>query len=269
MLGGKNEYQLQEAAKVKTHLPDKFWEMPPKDAALALIEANCPLELKQKLRFVFDTGAKSQPPAKGEIGLRWEYSHCYIAERGVTILRYSGAASALSYSRVKLLDQVKKAALKRALDQTRRLPLPEETARRLYETIWWLCHIRASQPVEEAGHLMSTGDGHATFWVSPDLRWTDVTLYCSEISERYVNGIDEDLYANFAEFLLNTELAKRGADLTGATATAGRERPLSAAEKICKSEATGPKRCSGESPMGRTDGRSAAISKDCLAQRRY
>jgi hypothetical protein len=55
MLGGKNEVPLQEAAKIKTHLPDRFWEMTPKDAALALVEANCPVEFRQKLQFALWT----------------------------------------------------------------------------------------------------------------------------------------------------------------------------------------------------------------------
>jgi len=63
----------------------------------------------------------------------------------------------------------------------------------------------------------------------------EVTLYFSDtIGDYYTNGIDESLYASFANLLVSRELEKRGADLNEATATAGRERPLSKAERFVK-----------------------------------
>jgi hypothetical protein len=44
MLGGKTELQVREEAKIKTRVSEKFWEMAPKDAALALVRENCPTE---------------------------------------------------------------------------------------------------------------------------------------------------------------------------------------------------------------------------------
>lgn len=238
MLGGKTESRLREEAKVKTHVPEKFWEMAPKDAALALIQENCPTELTKSFQFVFDLPENAVPPAKGEVGIRWRCGHCYIAEDGFTALRYSGGASTLSYSRVKSLDNVKKTALRQAVDARRQLSLPAETARQLYETIWWLCHVRASKQPEYSGSLVSTGDGHATFWVSPDVPRKEVTLYFSEtIGDYYTNGIDASLHASFADLLLNRELEKRGANLNEATATVGRERPPSKAERFVKETA--------------------------------
>jgi hypothetical protein len=235
MLGGKTESRLREDAKVKTHVPERFWEMAPKDAALALIQENCPTESRKSFQFVFDLPEKAVPPAKGEVGIRWRCGHCYIADEGFTALRYSGGTSTLSYSRVKSLDHVKKTASRQAIDATRQLSLPEGSARQLYETIWWLCHVRASKKPEYSGFLVSTGDGHATFWVSPDVPRTDVTLYFSDtIGDYYTNGIDESLYASFADLLLNRELEKRGANLNEPTITVGRERPLSKAERFVK-----------------------------------
>ncbi len=235
MLGGKTESRLREEAKVKTHVPEKFWELAPKDAALALVQEICPKELRQQFQFVFDVGEKAGPPAKGEVGIRWRCGHCYVAEQGFTALRYSGRTSTLSYSRVKSLDDVTRKALRRAVDATRQLSLPEESARQLYETIWWLCHLRASKQPESSGYFLSTGNGHATFWVSPDVPQKQVILYFSEtIGDYYTNGIDESLYASFADLLLSRELEKRGVDLSWETATAGRERPLSKAERLVK-----------------------------------
>jgi hypothetical protein len=235
MLGGKTESRLREEAKVKTHVPEKFWEMAPKDAALALVQENCAKELSQQFQFVFDVGEEAVPPAKGEVGIRWRCGHCYVAEEGFTVLRYSGPVSTLSYLRVKSLDDVTRAALRGAINATRQLSLPEKRARQLYETIWWLCHVRASKEPEHSGYLVSTGNGHGTFWVSPDMPAKEVTLYLSDmIGDYYSNGIDESLYASFADLLLSLELEKCGADLSEATATAGHERPLSKAERFVK-----------------------------------
>lgn len=235
MLGGKTESRLQEEAKVKTHVPAKFWDMAPKDAALALVLENCPTELRKEFQFVFDLPEKAVPPAKGEIGIRWRCGHCYIADEGLTTLRYSGATSTLSYSRIKTLDDVTKTALRRAVDATRQLSLPKERAQQLYETIWWLCHVRASKKPESSGFLVSTGNGHATFWVSPSVPRKEVTLYFSEtIGDYYTNGIDESLSASFADFLLSGELERGGVDLSWETGTVGREHPLSKAERFVK-----------------------------------
>src|SRR5947207_465578 len=50
LIGGKSVWKLereqQRANEVKTHFPDHFWEMPPKDAALTLVQDNCNLKLK-------------------------------------------------------------------------------------------------------------------------------------------------------------------------------------------------------------------------------
>lgn len=232
MVGGKNEVQLRDEAKMKRAWPENFWDLAPKNASLALVKSNCPEELKQKLHFVFETGGKNEPPNGGEIGLRWECSHCYLAENGTTILRYSGANSELLYSRVKLFHDVNDAQARQAVDQTKSIHLPEETARRLYQIIWWLTRIRSAEPdplqsnsnqADDVGYVISTGNGQATFWVSPTLRRTKVTLYTDPIGDFYSNGIDQNLHASFAERLLNDALAKHGVDFDFPTGTVGRD----------------------------------------------
>jgi hypothetical protein len=234
MVGGRNEARERYEAKTAKWLPENFWNLAPRDAALELIKENCPPELKQKIQFTLAADTKRpQPPDKGEIGLRWECFHCYQAERGLTVLRYAGPESALLYSRIEMFDLWHKedAVLKRTVDQTKRIPLPEGTARQLYETIWWVSHVRGSKPEHpggnpdegEMGRVMSTGDGQATFWLSPDLPRTKVILYTAPISDFYVNGIDQDLYASFAELLLNDALAKHGVDFDRPTGAVGRD----------------------------------------------
>jgi len=53
MVGGKAESRLREEAKIKIHVPERFWDMSPNDAALGLIRENCPTELRQAFEFNF------------------------------------------------------------------------------------------------------------------------------------------------------------------------------------------------------------------------
>jgi len=54
LIGGKSTRKLEaeerRANEVETHLPDRFWEMPPRDAALAFVQENCNLKLKTQLK---------------------------------------------------------------------------------------------------------------------------------------------------------------------------------------------------------------------------
>ena len=51
MVGGKAESRLRGGAKI--HVPERFWDMSPNDAARGLIRENCPTELRQAFEFNF------------------------------------------------------------------------------------------------------------------------------------------------------------------------------------------------------------------------
>ena len=44
-------HDFVKGAKIKTHVPERFWDIAPKDAALALVRENCPTELRQAFEF--------------------------------------------------------------------------------------------------------------------------------------------------------------------------------------------------------------------------
>lgn len=210
VIGGKQEWRIREEAKVKTHLPEKFWEMAPKDAALALVQENCPPELRPKFQLTFAGNQNTRPPAKGEVGVRWFCFNCFVTD-GARLFHYSGENSSV---------------LVRMADRTKTVSLPRETARQLYEVIWWLCHIGASEPRSPesakipgaasteatAERMIGSDPTLATFWVSPYLRRTKVTLYDDPVSDWYVNGIDKDLLATLADTALYDALKQQGFD---------------------------------------------------------
>jgi hypothetical protein len=207
MLGGKTEWRIREDAKVKAHLPEKFWEMPPKDAALKLVEDNCSPELKQKWRLSFLDDNK-QPPARGEVAFTY-LSEFYDSSLS---FKYSAENSRLSFS---------------VGNRTKSIPLAQPEARQIYETIWWLCHVRGSEstqaseatPAPDEGsteataeRMVSSDPVMAIFRVSPYLRKTRVTLYFDPLSDWYVNGINRDLHATLTDLVLDDALKKQGID---------------------------------------------------------
>lgn len=207
MLGGKSEWRIRENAKIKAHVPEKFWEMPPKNAALRLVQDNCSPELKQKWRLNF-VDENKQPPTKGEIAF------LYLSEFYDSALsfRYSADNSRLSLS---------------IGEKEKSLELERQEARQMYETIWWLCHIRGSESAQAseatpasgavsteatAERMISSDPAIAVFSVSPYLRKTKVTLYYDPLSDWYVNGINRDLHATLADLVLGDVLKKHGVD---------------------------------------------------------
>ena len=86
MVGVNSESRLREGAKIKTHVPERFWDIAPKDAALALVRENCPTELRQAFEFIFDVRENTRLSAKGEVRIRWRCAHCYIVDEGLTVL---------------------------------------------------------------------------------------------------------------------------------------------------------------------------------------
>ena len=86
MVGGKTESRLRDEAKIKTRVPKRFWDMAPKDAALALVRENCPTELRQAFEFIFDVRENTRLPAKGEVGIRWRCARCYIVDEGESVI---------------------------------------------------------------------------------------------------------------------------------------------------------------------------------------
>jgi hypothetical protein len=79
-------HDFVKGAKIKTHVPERFWDIAPKDAALALVRENCPTELRQAFEFIFDVRENTRLSAKGEVRIRWRCAHCYIVDEGLTVL---------------------------------------------------------------------------------------------------------------------------------------------------------------------------------------
>jgi hypothetical protein len=243
LIGGKSARKLeaeeQRANEVKTHFPDHFWEMPPKEAALALVQENCNLKLKPHLTIsVRDENA--QPPEKGRVQLRLEYGYYNVPREALLNLESDGTTSTLRYSVVEMRGPVKRSRVEAALRRTTRCQLGAEEARRLYEIIWWLGRIQFARPEREpktdevtTSRIIATHSTHGKLSVEPGgpLK-REFTLCYASLSECYYESFDNDLYAGFVDFILRDTIKRHGADLDETTAVLGEETYSSAEEKF-------------------------------------
>ena len=65
MTAGKDVHDKGQEAIEPTHLPARFWELSPKEAALALVEANRSPENRSACRLALDDRNGVKPPARG------------------------------------------------------------------------------------------------------------------------------------------------------------------------------------------------------------
>jgi hypothetical protein len=241
LVGGKSRWKLereeQRANEVKTHFPDHFWEMPPKEAALALVQDNCNLKLKPQLKISVRED-KGGPPAKGRIELQSEAGYGGLESETLLILSSDGMRLALEFSSIELHGPVKRSAIERALRRTRRSAVPMEEVRRLYEVIWWLGRIQFAHPEQTAGtsevtmsRLIATHSVRGKLSVEGGPHKREFTLCPASLSECYYETFDNDLYAGFVDFILRETLKRHGVNLDETTTAELGEEVFSSAEE--------------------------------------
>lgn len=239
LVGGKSVQKLEaeerRANEVETHLPDHFWEMPPREAALALVQANCNLKLKTQLKISL-RGENRQPPGKGSVQLRLESGYFGMERETLRNLLSDGMTSSLEFSNVELRGPVKRSVVERAIRRTTRCGLPGEKARRLYEIVWWLGQVQfayAERDTAATTRIVASHSVRGALSVHPDgPRKQEITLCPAPIGECYYETFDTDLYASFVSFLFRETLNRHGVDLDEPTAVLGEETFSSAEEKF-------------------------------------
>jgi hypothetical protein len=243
LIGGKSARKLeaeeQRANEVKTHFPDHFWEMPPKDAALALVQENCNLKRKSQLKISVRED-KGPPPDKGRVQLRLEYGYYNVPREALLNLESDRTTSTLRYSIVEIRGPIKRSIVERAIRRTTLCNLPEEEARRLYEIIWWLGRIQFARPGQgpdtyeaTTERIVATHSTHGRLTVEPGgPQKREFTLCWASLSECYHDTFDDDLYAGFVDFIFRDTLKRHGADLDETTGVLGEESYSSADEKF-------------------------------------
>lgn len=168
-------------------LPEGFWEMQPKAAALALVEANRTPEHCQKYQLHVDG---FNPPVWGWFVLDFGFSSSHSSNSSLVALRFGSTKPYLfqsGHSEVAGTHQ----RTDRSGHELRLIDVSVDDARFLVQVLFWLDQTR-TRPTKEGfsagSHIDSTVDG--------------------SLASRWKGEYNKEVFHRFADFLLNRELPR-------------------------------------------------------------
>ncbi len=216
VMGGKSKADsFHPADAPDTRLPEGFWNMAPKAAALALVEANRTPEHRKMVRLKVDDRNQVRPPESGWLAYHYQSSGCYVSSSSLTVLRFgleepfifqSGSSRNGVVGANPLADRTGHAL--------RMIRVSKEEARFLSETLFWLNRIRSRSLKKDhfGGHMSSTADGSSSMDFQaigqPPRRVEGTLWFGSSLAGRWDDDYDQNTCVNFADFLLTDALPK-------------------------------------------------------------
>lgn len=226
-MGGKPATDPNHPADAPdTHLPEGFWEMEPKAAALALVEANRTPAHREMVRIAIDDRNQARPPDAGWVVHDFKSSTCYVASTSMTVLRFGIENPYVFHADSSMNGFVGANPLAdRAGHALRLIPVSKAEARFLSDTLFWLDRIRSRSNKEggfSGGFSGSTADGtgkldfHAGTQEPRRVKgtkWHDLSL-----ASRWTDDYEQSTFINFADYLLTDALPKRLKDRWSAIA---------------------------------------------------
>ena len=187
-------------------LPANFWDGPPSEVALALVELNRSPEHRARYRLAVDARGGVAPPREGALLFDTGSSRCYIAADGTYFLPFGPGdepAHLLSLRTTGAGVVFYNAAASQPSYDLRRCQLSAAAARQFAAVLWWLDRVRSrARPTPlgkrwEMERISSTADGHGTFQLvpgpatgAPPLRLSD-TLWSGGWTEGSPNAVVE------------------------------------------------------------------------------
>lgn len=218
--GHRNAFDPPEDAS-PNRLPENLWDLTPKEAALAIAEANRTPSHREKWQLVLDDRGGVAPPESGWLTHSWGSSGCYSYSSHFFTLRFGvpdpvltvfGYNSIGAVGRNPLADQPARNA--------RVIKLTEKEARFIVDTVFWLDRIRSFSPRKPdhlSGMRSSTADGFATVTLYPDHgQPRDIahgTVWAtSSISGNWLEEFNPTTFINLAELFIAEGLPKRLGD---------------------------------------------------------
>ncbi len=191
--------------------PEEFWKLSPKQAAIALAEANRTPTHRAKWKLALDDRGGIAPPKSGWLTLDWGSSSCYsysshffalhfgVPDPGLTVFEYNSIGVV---GRNPWADQ--------PAHNVRVIKLSEHEARFLADTVFWLDRIRTFSPEKTDSFGMgrsSTADGRAKVCLFPDEAAarelaSETVWVTSSISGSWDDAYSKVIFVNLAEFLI-------------------------------------------------------------------
>ena len=211
MGSGRNKNQVERETFPATKFPEKFWKLPPREAALALVENNRSAEHRQKFK-VFFTKEEIPCPDSGWVVSRYFSSSCYTYTTELFAINFGVENPRLITINSSSLGVVGARPL---TDQTgyevREVPLDPDLATHLAQTIWYLDQIRTNAASDDyqISSVSSTADGSGAIYfcgeanrtLASGTHWTTNT-----ISGRWKKEYNREVMFNFGNWLINQQL---------------------------------------------------------------
>ena len=195
--------------------PDGFWTMHPKQAALALAEANRTPTHRFGWKLAVDDRGGIAPPRSGWLVYDWSSSGCYSLSSHLFALRFGTDQSWLMATDYNSNGAVDRNPLADQSGYTARIiPLDSEEAMFLAETLFWLDRVRSYSPGGEEknqGGRSSTADGFATLHLFADgslpRELASNAVWAGEaVSGQWRAEYSPLIFINLTEHLLGKEL---------------------------------------------------------------
>lgn len=215
---GRQAYEFERASIIESHLPADFWTLTPSRAALALLEANRSTQHRARFRLEVDDRRPLRFPKAGSVAVSYSSSRCYSAVDSFYFLRFDPEGSYLAYASLSAGGVVFYNVVHDQPEFDLRIcPLPYDDAYHLAVTIRSLESVqcRDSQQDSLGGLRMmySTADGQGSVTLRDEagnvLLERSGTRWSAQLSERWSRDLDNDVFVNFASYLITRALPER------------------------------------------------------------
>lgn len=212
----RDSYDPPEDA-VGNRLPDGFWTMAPKQAALALADLNRTPSHRANWKLAVDDREGTAPPESGWYVYHWNSSSCYSYNRHAYALRFGKDKEQcwLLESDYNSNGVVGQNPLADQPGHTARvIPLSQEEARFLADTLFWLDRVRSKASKEakrDFGFSHSTADGDGALHLLADgqaaREIAQATVWAGfAVSSRWSADYSPEVFINLVEFFLGDSL---------------------------------------------------------------
>jgi hypothetical protein len=213
MSHGEKEWDRQ-AETGRNRLPEDFWNMDAKAAALALVETNRTEAHRAHHQIAIDDQDKAEPPQRCTITFSDASARCYNAIDGHYFLRVDPDDSYLAFAGSSSAGVVfYNAVYDQPVFDIRICPLPYEEARKVGQVIWWLDRVRSRvvRTDSQNSTTISSGDGSGHLVMRAENRTVidyAKTLWGS-LAPRWTDNYTPETFVNFAGYVIADALPAR------------------------------------------------------------
>ena len=210
---GKRAYMFRYENMVRTHVPGGFWTLPPREAALAVADANRSPQHRKAYRVTLDDGDGREPPEACSVYFSYRSRRCYTTWDGKYFVMADPAGSYLAFSSQANLGAVFYNLVEaHPIYDLRLVALSYEEARHVAQVVWWLNRVRTEWQGSGSGFggmMMSTADGRAAIRMTSGGReevLVEGIAWASHVSERWTRDYEPEVFLNLVDHLFRAAL---------------------------------------------------------------